>query len=337
MKKLLLLVSCFFQILLLSAQQMPLTTFYQRNWQLVNPAVRNNTIFDQRTHPGNRPNTMLQFNHRSQWIGIAEAPQSTFFSVDHALENSTEIGGFAFYDRAGAFSTSALNLNYKYHIRLPGDKKFLSAGVNMSGNFYGINTKSLTANANNNTSDPILTDNTAIKTQTASDFSFGLFYRNSDTGTNVEDFYVGLSATQLISLYYKTNPNSKFEFRNKRTLVEPSIALIIGCITESKKYEGLFEPSLIVRYLPNQSFKTITGNKKFPLSIDMGMTYSPIPKIRFGGGYGTNQMLNGEFTYLGGDNSNLWQLGMNFSIPVFNRFVRLGPSIEFTAAYAWRY
>ena len=109
-----LLLASFFQA---QAQQDALYSQYMFNTMAINPA-----------YAGSRNVTSATALYRSQWVGIAGAPETATFSIDAPINNKRGGIGFqAYSDKVGIIKNNGAALSYAYRIRM--DKATLSFGM----------------------------------------------------------------------------------------------------------------------------------------------------------------------------------------------------------------
>lgn len=181
----LLLVCCFS----VSGQSEPQITQYVFASETYNPAslVERNTI-------------SLIGLHRQQWIGMPNAPQTTFFSANapFVLFQREHRGGIIFSnDNAGLFSTQSVNIQYAYKYKL--GKGVLGFGLNLgfiSQTFKGDSVRHVTSDYH--------TIDSHVPTQSVSGMSFdmglGVFYQ-------IKRFHVGVSMLHLIEPVFDLDDN----------------------------------------------------------------------------------------------------------------------------------
>lgn len=109
------------------AQQEAQFTQYMYNTSTLNPA-----------YAGSRGGLTLYGQHRSQWVGLEGAPQTTSFTLNSPI-NYTKLGyGVSFIsDNLGAMSDNTVAVDLSYTIDVNVDYK-LAFGVKMSGSFLNV-------------------------------------------------------------------------------------------------------------------------------------------------------------------------------------------------------
>lgn len=104
-------------------QQHPQYTMYMANNYILNPAVA-----------GIEPYIDMKLAVRSQWVGMDDAPQTLYATVNSPLSitdfqrNRVGVGGKVFVDRTGPIMLSAGEVNVAYHLPLT-EKYKLSFGA----------------------------------------------------------------------------------------------------------------------------------------------------------------------------------------------------------------
>jgi type IX secretion system PorP/SprF family membrane protein len=190
----------------LYAQQKPHYTQYVLNQYIVNPAIT-----------GIENYTDVKLSHRHQWVGIQDAPVTTYFTIHGAIgkkdyrtsatsynvpgenprgksywENYTAaephhgIGLQVINDATGPLSRFAAYATYAYHIGLT-PKTSISAG-------FGVGVTNLNLNASklqfNTPVDPAVASSGILK-RWKPDLNAGIYLYSSD-------FFIGLSAQQVV-------------------------------------------------------------------------------------------------------------------------------------------
>ncbi|MBY0482342.1 MAG: type IX secretion system membrane protein PorP/SprF [Chitinophagaceae bacterium] len=193
---------------ILSAQQRPYYTQYIMNNYLINPAVAGiENYWD------------LKLSHRLQWVGLQDAPVTTYVTIQGpihkaAYNNETATtfhadgvnprgtnywrnytapdphGGIGFTmlnDRTGPLNRFAVYGTYAYHVGLSANTN-LSAGI--SAGFTNMSLDASKLNFGTITVDPAVSGSGLIN-KIKPDISAGLWLYSSD-------YFIGLSAQQII-------------------------------------------------------------------------------------------------------------------------------------------
>ncbi|SHG36553.1 type IX secretion system membrane protein, PorP/SprF family [Flavobacterium fluvii] len=180
MKKILFLISFFFYIIDISAQQDPEYTHYMYNMSVVNPAYATGT------------SAMLNTGalYRTQWVGAVGSPKTFTFFGHTALSNKIEVGLSLISDDIGDGAKKENNFyaDFAYIIELGGKNKLsfgMKAGfTSLQTNFNGFRfesgdiTTDLAFSQNVNTTKP--------------NIGAGAYYFT-------DKYYVGLSVPNLIN------------------------------------------------------------------------------------------------------------------------------------------
>lgn len=158
----------------LSAQQMPFSSQYYTNQFVTNPAFT-----------GNKGTTNAFLTHRTQWVGIAGSPQTSYFTLDGALkQDGVGLGMVLYSDITDILSRTSANVNYAYKLDINSDNHLtfgLALGViNNKVNFSKAVVLDYT--------DPFL--NTQQLARTSINADFGLAY-------NWKSLEVGFAVPQL--------------------------------------------------------------------------------------------------------------------------------------------
>lgn len=189
------------------AQQKPHYTQYILNQYILNPAIT-----------GIESYVDLKASHRRQWVGIQDAPVTTYFSLHGALNKKSTrnaptsfptpgenprgrsyweeyeapdphhgIGLQVVQDVTGPLSTVTAQGTYAYHLPL-GTRTTLAAGIGVGLNRIGLDAAKL--NFGDVTVDPVVFTS-GVLNRTRLDMSAGLYLYSSD-------YFVGLSAQQIV-------------------------------------------------------------------------------------------------------------------------------------------
>lgn len=156
------------------AQQLPQLTQYQLNDYVINPAVA-----------GSRPYFEFRSGHRSQWVGINDAPRTYVFSVATPIAENMGVGALLYTDVVGPTRRAGIQGSYAYHLKFT-DK--LKLGLALSGGLvqYEIDGSKITFH---DPGDPVIDDQ--IRRDMVFDAKFG-FHLYTDR------FWLGATAPQLL-------------------------------------------------------------------------------------------------------------------------------------------
>lgn len=226
MKKFLFALVCFSAGVSLKAQQMPHYTQYIINQYILNPALT-----------GIENYTDIKLSHRHQWVGLQDAPVTTYLTISKPLGKKDDrttatsfkmpgenprgrsywadyeaakphhgIGLKVINDRTGPLNRVGAYVSYAYHIGI-GAKTSLAAGFEGGVRNLSLNRSKLDFGTANPL-DPAVYNSGEIN-KLIPDFGAGLYLYSSN-------YFLGLSAQQIVSqnvyfsdLTVKTS-NSKF-------------------------------------------------------------------------------------------------------------------------------
>ena len=179
----------------LRAQQLPFSSQYYSNQFVTNPALT-----------GNKGTTNAFLTHRTQWVGIAGSPQTSYFTLDGALKkDGVGLGMVMYSDVTDILSRTGANVNYSYKLNINTDNHLtfgLALGViNNKINF----SKAVVLDY----SDPYLKTQQLARTSLNADF--GLAY-------NWKSLEVGFAVPQLAGnkINFTDNVGVTGSFNNSR-------------------------------------------------------------------------------------------------------------------------
>lgn len=122
--------------------------------------------------------------HRIQWVGIPNAPQTTVFSINSPLKIGTGTSGIGFkfmIDNAGLFSNQTAHFQYAFKKKL--GSGVLSVGADLGFVSIGFHGDSITAHK----------------------ISIGEYHNDLTTDTEIPQLYVsGMSFDMNLGLFYST-------------------------------------------------------------------------------------------------------------------------------------
>lgn len=166
------------------AQQMPFSSQYYSNQFVTNPAFT-----------GNKEGTNAFLTHRTQWVGISGAPQTSYFTVDGPVkQNGIGVGLIMYTDVTDILARTGANATYSYKLKINSTNQLtfgLALGiVNNKVNFSKVQVLDIT--------DPYLITQQYSRTVATADF--GLAY-------NWKSLEVGFAVPQLVgnSVKYSNN------------------------------------------------------------------------------------------------------------------------------------
>ncbi|MFH2144121.1 MAG: type IX secretion system membrane protein PorP/SprF [Bacteroidota bacterium] len=164
------------------SQQLPLYSQYMMNGFLLNPGITGSVDY-----------IPVRLTVRQQWTGIDDAPSTQALSA-HALMKNKQmgVGGYIFNDKFGPISSTGIQASYAYHLTLNQNTK-LGLGLSISAFQFKLDEANLEAI---DQSDVVLTG--AVESTFVPDANFGAYLYS-------ENYFVGLSGTQLIQYKIKLN------------------------------------------------------------------------------------------------------------------------------------
>lgn len=272
MKKLILL---FLLIANLSfGQQRPYYTQYLQNMEIINPALT-----------GMYKGINAKMGFRNQWVGMENAPKTTYLTVstplnldgsiltagsaDYGIEepytksdkesylssdNHHGVGISFINDKTGPINRTTANLNYAYHLML-GDIANLSFGVGGGVSRIGLNTADLIFEDPN---DPVVTTGQVINW--TPDVNLGFYLYGSQ-------FFFGGSMQQVIKQKLSFN-----DISDKST--EVSHYFLTGGYRFFVGEDISFTPSIMAKYVA-----------PFPMSYDLNLKVSFRNNFWLGGSF----------------------------------------------------
>lgn len=330
------------------AQQLPTNSFYQMNWQTINPATLDRAFYTK--FWAEMPISIVTASYRQQWIGFKEAPSNAFLSYERIInDDDPRYGNFSkwgfnvFRNSVGAFSTYGIhgNYNYRFHI---GEGQMLQIGFSpgiIRTQIGEISTSYVSSPGSTLTNTDTWLQSRQGQSRLIFDLSAGIFYCNKSNDDR--QIFCGLSIPQLADIGLSdTSRNNKSISTNLR---KPQINLLAGMFIDPLgDYEEwvLLEPSILVKYTPRIQQGTLL--KQIPLAIDFNFrSYfslekfisSSIQNFWLGAGYGSNANLNIELgvTKAFSDTrtnteGRFVRLGILYGVPLGNRYNNFGQTIE---------
>jgi len=202
----------------IQGQQLPQYTQYMFNDFVINPAIAGVHDFYQ-----------IRTNHRFQWIGLVDPPitNSIAFYGPHA-NLDMGYGGYVYNDVTGPTSRTGITGSYAYNIAINSDIR-LSMGISASVMQYRIDGTQLNPR---DVSDPSILK--VVSTSYLPDAGIGLYLY-------AEEFYVGLSAAQLLN-----NSITVFENKNGLNRLKTHINLT-GAYRFQVDRDWILEPSVMIK------------------------------------------------------------------------------------------
>lgn len=214
------------------AQQRTQYTQYMFNGVVINPA-----------YAGADEALSLTFIHRSQWVGMNNAPITQTLAAHTLFKHQhMGIGGTIVRDRVGVHSNLNAVMNYAYHLRVS-TQSVLSMGL-----YAGMRNRrsDYTTLSGNVLNDPSM-DNPLVN-YTTMDLGAGFYYRSPR-------FHAGLSAPGLIPERIKLSDSLTVQPTKTNLFIFSKLRLPTGMHSE-------LEPSMLVKYLQG-----------IPISFDVNLNW----------------------------------------------------------------
>ena len=226
------------------AQQVPLYSQYMMNGYLLNPAIA-----------GAYGYTAISLTAREQWLNIPQAPKThalsfntrllknSFISSNRSIRKRRKrsarsgrvgIGGYVFNDKNGLIDRTGVQLTYSYHLRM--NDAQLSFGLSGQGYQFKLNKEEFRAYSD----DDIFLQN-MDNAFFIPDANFGMYFV-------MEDFYAGLSATQLFESTFRFGDDSgnKYEEMLRHYFFTAGYKIAINPRSR-RRSDFAIEPSILVK------------------------------------------------------------------------------------------
>ena len=253
----------------LKAQQLPHYTQYMFNDFVINPAIAGVHNFYQ-----------IRTNHRFQWVGLTDPPMTNslaFYGPHDKLDMG--YGGYIYSDVTGPTSRAGITGSYAYNIAVSGDMR-LSMGLSLGIMQYRIDGTQLNPA---DVSDPSILS--LVSTSYLPDAGLGLYLY-------ADDFYVGLSAAQLLN-----NSVKIFDNKNGLNRLKTHINLI-GAYRFHLDEDWLIEPSVMVKgTAPKELGFDITARAEWKKMLWAGVSYRYHEAVGIMLGYSFEEMLFFGYAY----------------------------------------
>ncbi len=280
-----------FTINIMVAQQDPNFTLYNYNMNIINPA-----------YAGANNLTELSLSHRSQWVGVDNAPETQSLSFSMPLKNNLGIGASIIKDKVFVLKETDIAIDISYKLKLS-ETHNLFFGVKAGGGFVNINLSDTGAPGN----DPLFAENQSFFN---THVGAGLYLKH-------KNYYVTLSTPNILSgKRYEKDGNVPSEAVN-------SMHMYLGSgYTFAINPNFQVTPAIMIRHV-----------KGTPVSYDLSSTLKMYDKISLGGNYRIDEMVS-IYTLLHLANDKL-KLGFAYDITA-TKIDAVGDenSIEFIIKYA---
>ncbi len=254
------------------AQQEPMYTHYMYNTLMVNPA-----------YAGSRDALTVTALHRSQWVGMKDAPLTQTITIHAPLRNEhIGLGLSVLNDKIGPTNNTSIFGDFAFIMQLTKKSK-LSLGISAGVNIFQAKLNTLELEQQN---DPVFQTN--ISNLTTPNFGFGAYYSR-------EFFYVGLSVPYLLQ-----NSYSEVNQINGNTLIS------------KEKRHYFFIAGTLINFTNNFAFKPTTLVKvtsTAPIQADFSASFIFMKKLLVGAMYRTGDAVGG---LIGLDITNQLHIGYSF-------------------------
>jgi type IX secretion system PorP/SprF family membrane protein len=250
-------------------QQLPHYTQYMFNDFVINPAVAGVHDFYQ-----------IRTNHRFQWVGLADPPMTNSIALygPHA-KLPMGYGGYIYNDVTGPTSRTGVTGSYAYNVAVTTDIR-LSMGISASIMQFRVDGTQLDPK---DVSDIAILE--SVSTSYLPDAGIGLYLY-------AENFYVGLSAAQLLN-----NSIKIFDNKNGLNRLKTQINLI-GAYRFTLEEDWVLEPSLMVKgTAPKELNVDVTAKIEWQKTFWMAASYRHKESVGILLGYSYDDMLFFGYAY----------------------------------------
>lgn len=167
------LLIAFCSVNFITAQQDPNFTLYNFNMNIINPAFA-----------GTNNVKEISLGHRSQWVGISEAPNTQMINYTSPLKNNLGLGISLVRDQVFVLQETDITFDISYKLKLTQDYD-LYFGVKAGGSFINIDLTNAGAPGN----DPLFSENQSFFNP---QFGAGAYLKHND-------FYVSISSPNFLN------------------------------------------------------------------------------------------------------------------------------------------
>jgi type IX secretion system PorP/SprF family membrane protein len=232
-----------------NAQQLPQFTQYMYNTISINPA-----------YAGNRDALSVVGLHRSQWSGLAGAPQTQTLSIHSPLRNEKiGLGVSVINDKAGYENYTYAYGDFSYTINVNAFTT-LSFGLKAGMSYYNLDEDLL-----EDVDDPFFNDD--VFNRWTPNFGAGLFLSS-------QDWYVGLSAPKLL--------NNDNNIKSEYVALEQVHYYLTGGYVFDLNDSWKLRPSTLLK-----------ATNGAPLSVDISSTFIYDEKVYLGANYRLDDAIGG--------------------------------------------
>lgn len=229
-----------------SAQQLPQYSQYQFNDYVFNPAVA-----------GSRNYFEAKTGHRSQWVGITDAPRTFTLSIATPIANQRMgVGGYLYTDNVGPTRRTGIQASYAYHLKLNETLK-LSLAVSFGLQQFMVDGSKITLR---DPADAVITDQVQKSLKPDGKFALYLYH---------ERYYFGAAAPQIFQneLVFFDEQESDLSQLEDHYYVNAGYRLPLG-------ENWMLEPQLMVKYAKPVPVKLdLTALVHYKETVWAGVTY----------------------------------------------------------------
>ena len=232
-----------------TAQQEAHYSLYKYNLNVVNPAV------------AGVDGTIVTSNFRSQWVGLAQAPETQSFSFATNMGDKMGLGLSVIHDRVHIINETQLFADYSYKLEMEGSALYL--GLKAGGSFLNIDINSLGV-----ANDALLSNNVSTFNPNV---GIGAYYK-------ADKYFVSLSIPRLMA-------NDRYELDANTVSLSGTdkMHMYFGAgYTYSLGKNFDFTPSFMTRFTSGAPMSLdVTATAKMYDKFEMGISYRLSESIGF--------------------------------------------------------
>ncbi len=251
------------------AQQLPQLSQYTSHDYLYCPAVA-----------GSRPWFEMRSAHRSQWVGIQDAPRTFMLSLTTPVGDKMGVGGYLYTDHVGPTRRTGAQVSYAYHLRLTDDIK-LGMGLSLGVQQFLIDGSKITFHDGN---DPVMDDQ--LRGSLVPDATFGLYLYHPS-------WWIGATAPQLLK--------SRIWFYDDADATLSTLAghyYVMGGYRLPLNDDLRLEPSFLLKYVsPVPAKVDLTATLRYKEQVWLGITYRTGDAMSFMVGYWLKKTFQFGYSY----------------------------------------
>lgn len=244
-------------IQIMHSQQDPQYTHYMYNMHIINPA-----------YAGSEGTLNIGLLHRTQWVGLDGAPNTTVFTVNAPIKKNIGLGLSVFSDKIGPVKEQNLFVDFSYTIQTSEDTN-LAFGIKGGFTFLDANLGSL--DLGDNIPDDVF--NSDIN-DTYANFGAGAFYYT-------DHFYLGLSMPNILN---------QFHLKKKAGIISEAAEKMHWFLASGY----IFELDNDLKLKPSVLLKGAAG---VPLSIDISGNVLIKNKLEVGLSYRVDDSFSGLINF----------------------------------------